>query len=194
MICFSNFVGFTSIGASSEACDNYKNGRVVDTLWYHNMQRGVSILPIQSLALDRWVTFVSLPPNLNPLFSAIGVDLDSHTDQNIIHILLEANIYPDLAAIENGADVVLVSSYLVVIQLAVLRSFLFLLYSLRTNQLFVRLQAEKFGMPIAWKIDTNLAIILKSNVTLFTELIRDSFIQNTLFINNYLPIIRIESK
>lgn len=87
------------------------------------MQRGVSILPIQSLALDRWVTFVSLPPNLNPLFSAIGVDLDSHTDQNIIHILLEANIYPDLAAIENGADVVLVGSSLLVIQLAVFRSF-----------------------------------------------------------------------
>lgn len=49
-------------------------------------------------------------------------------------------------------------------------------------------------MPIAWKIDSNLAIVLKSNVTLFTELIRESFIQNTLFINNYLPIIRIESK
>lgn len=57
-----------------------------------------------------------------------------------------------------------------------------------------RFQAEKFGLPIAWKIDTNLAIVLKSNVTLFTELIRDSFIQNTLFINNYLPIIRIESE
>lgn len=55
-------------------------------------------------------------------------------------------------------------------------------------------QAEKFGLPVAWKIDANLAIVLKSNVTLFTELIRDSFIQNTLFINNYLPIIRIESE
>lgn len=106
---FSNFVGFTSIDASSELCDNYKNGRVVDTVWYHNMLRGVSILPKQSLVLDKWVTFNNLPSNLNPLLSAIGVDLDSHNDQNIIHILLEANIYPDLAAIENGSDVVSVS-------------------------------------------------------------------------------------
>lgn len=55
-------------------------------------------------------------------------------------------------------------------------------------------QVEKFGLPIAWKIDTNLAIVLKSNVTLFIELIRDSFIHDTLYINNYLPIIRVESK
>lgn len=62
------------------------------------------------------------------------------------------------------------------------------------NNFRIWLQAEKFGLPIAWKIDTNLAIVLKSNVTLFTELIRDSFVQDTLYINNYLPIIRIESK
>lgn len=73
------------------------------------MLRGVSILPKQSLVLDKWVTFNNLPSNLNPLLSAIGVDLDSHSDQNIIHILLEANIYPDLTAIENGSDVVSVS-------------------------------------------------------------------------------------
>lgn len=108
---FHILAGFTSIGASSEVCDNYKNGRVVDTLWYHNMQRGVSILPKQSLALDKWVTFNNLPTNLNPLYSAIGVDLESHSDQNTVHILLEANIYPDLTAIENGSSVVSVSSF-----------------------------------------------------------------------------------
>lgn len=47
---------------------------------------------------------------------------------------------------------------------------------------------------MAWKIDQNLAIVLKTNVTLFTELLRNSFMQNTLFINNFLPIIRIEGK
>lgn len=56
------------------------------------------------------------------------------------------------------------------------------------------LKAEKFGMPLAWKIDSSLGIVLKSNVTLLTELIQKSFIQNNLFINNYLPIIRIESE
>lgn len=73
------------------------------------MQRGVSILPKQILALDKWVTFNNLPSNLNPLYSAIGVDLEAHSDKNIVHILLEANIYPDLTAIENGATVVSVS-------------------------------------------------------------------------------------
>lgn len=106
------FTGFTSIGASSEACDNYRNSRVVDTLWYHNMLRGVSILPIQHLALDKWVTFNNLPSHLNPLYTTIGVDLDAHSDQSIVHILLETNIYPDLTAIEKGANIVSVSLYL----------------------------------------------------------------------------------
>lgn len=101
--------GFTSIGASSEVCDNYKNGRVIDTVWYHNMSRGVTILPKQHLALDKWVTFTNLPSNLNPLLSAIGVDVDAHSDQNIVHILLETNTYPDLEAIEKGASVISVS-------------------------------------------------------------------------------------
>lgn len=101
--------GFTSIGASSEACENYRNGRVIDTLWYHNMQRGVSILPKQNLTLDKWVTFTNLPSHLNPLYSAIGVDLDAHSDKNIVHVLLETNIYPDLSAIESGANILSVS-------------------------------------------------------------------------------------
>lgn len=106
------FSGFTSIGASSEICDNYKSCRVVDTLWYHNMLRGVVILPKQNLALDKWMTFNNLPANLNPLYSAtpVDVDVDAHSDQNTVYVLLETNIYPDLAAIENGAHVVTVSS------------------------------------------------------------------------------------
>lgn len=106
------FAGFTSIGASSEVCDNYKNCRVVETLWYHNMLRGVVILPKQILPLDKWMTFNNLPPNLNPLYSATPIDVDSHSDQNTVYILLEANIYPDLDAIENGAEVVTVCSFI----------------------------------------------------------------------------------
>lgn len=76
------------------------------------MLRGVSILPIQNLALDKWVTFNNLPSNLNPLYSTIGVDLDTHSDQSIVHILLETDIYPDLTAIEKGENIVSVSSYI----------------------------------------------------------------------------------
>lgn len=70
---------------------------------------------------------------------------------------------------------------------------------IRNNEIFpvyfALQQAEKYGLPVAWKIDdTSLGIVLKSNITLFTELIRNSFIQDTLFINNYLSIIRIESE
>lgn len=105
------FIGFVSIGASSETCENYRNVRVVDTLWYHNMQRGVTILPKQHLTIDKWVTFNNLPSNLNPLYSTIGIDLDAHFDKNVIHILLETNIYPDLEAIESGAKIVSVSNF-----------------------------------------------------------------------------------
>lgn len=49
-------------------------------------------------------------------------------------------------------------------------------------------------MPLAWKIDTNLAIILKTDLNLFAELILHSFLRNIVYINNYLPLIRIESK
>lgn len=73
------------------------------------MLRGVSILPKQHLVLDKWVTFSNLPSNLNPLHSTINIDLDSHSDKNIVHILLETNLYPDLTAIEKGANIVYVS-------------------------------------------------------------------------------------
>lgn len=106
---FFGVLGFVSIGASSEACENYKNVRVVDTMWYHNMLRGVTILPKQHLIIDKWVTFINLPSNLNPLYSATSIDLDSHADTHTIHILLETQIYPDLNAIENGAKIVSVS-------------------------------------------------------------------------------------
>lgn len=102
-------LGFVSIGASSEACENYRNVRVVDTMWYHNMLRGVTILPKQHLNIDKWVTFNNLPSNLNPLYSATPIDLESHADTETIHILLETQVYPDLEAIESGAKIVSVS-------------------------------------------------------------------------------------
>lgn len=107
---FWSFAGFTSIGASSEDCDNYKNCRVIDSLWYHNMLRGVVILPKQSLTLDKWMTFNNLPPCLNPLYSATPIDIEFHNDQNTVYVLLETNIYPDLEAIESGDQIVTVSN------------------------------------------------------------------------------------
>lgn len=78
-------------------------------MWYHNMLRGVTILPKQHLNIDKWVTFNNLPSNLNPLYSATPIDLESHADTETIHILLETQVYPDLEAIESGAKIVSVS-------------------------------------------------------------------------------------
>lgn len=98
-----------SINPSSEACENSKNGRVVETLWYHNMLRGVSILPQQNLGVNKWITFNNLPAHLNPLYSSSSkIDLDAQSDTDTVYVLLETNIYPDLDAIQSGATIVYV--------------------------------------------------------------------------------------
>lgn len=117
-------------------------------------------MPKLQLSLDQWTTFADLP-QLNPLYCThIDSAPDSDGDDSLF-ILLETNIYPDIAAISNGSEAIF---------------------------------AEKFGKPLAWKIDTTLAIVLQSNVAQFVELLRQTFLQNTLFINNYLPITRVQSE
>lgn len=105
-------IGINSVGASSDECDNYKSGRIVDTLWFQNMLRGVSILPRQHLSLDKWMTF-AISPNLNPLYwshqsNGIELDLRNDSDEETVFILLETNIYPDMDAIDTGSDIVMV--------------------------------------------------------------------------------------
>lgn len=53
---------------------------------------------------------------------------------------------------------------------------------------------ENYGQPLAWKVDSCLAILLKSDLRLLTDLVMASFMQNNLIINDLLPLIRIESK
>lgn len=106
-IILALIVGFVSINPSSEACENSKNGRVVETLWYHNMLRGVSIRPLQYLTVNKWISFDNLPVHLNPLFSSLKCNLDAEGDNEpTVFVLLETNIYPDLDAIQSGANIV----------------------------------------------------------------------------------------
>lgn len=56
------------------------------------------------------------------------------------------------------------------------------------------LQVEEFGKPIAWKVDSNLAILLETDLTNFKRLLMTSFLRDRLIINDNLPLIRIECK
>lgn len=76
----ASLVSPTKIGVSSKACENFKNVRVVDTVWYHNKLRGVMIPPKQHLNIHKWVIFHNLPLNLNPLYTATAIELGSHAD------------------------------------------------------------------------------------------------------------------
>lgn len=53
---------------------------------------------------------------------------------------------------------------------------------------------EHYGTPIAWKVDSRIAFLLKSDLKHFSELIVSSFLQDRFLINDRLPIIRIECK
>ncbi|KAL5274470.1 HLCS family protein [Megaselia abdita] len=55
------------------------------------------------------------------------------------------------------------------------------------------IKVEEFGKPIAWKMDSNLAILLETDLINFTKLLMTSFLRDRLIINDNLPLIRIES-
>lgn len=106
--CSTNLlVGLNSIGASSDKCDNFKNVRIVDSIWYENILRGVSILPKMQLSVNQWMTFTD-SPHLNPLFCTktelAGCAADDNND--VVYILLETGIYPDLHAINSGSAII----------------------------------------------------------------------------------------
>lgn len=52
---------------------------------------------------------------------------------------------------------------------------------------------ENYGIPMAWRVDTNVALLLKSDYTHFIDFILASFLQNQLLLNDNLPLQRIES-
>ncbi|XP_059610986.1 uncharacterized protein LOC132257934 [Phlebotomus argentipes] len=57
----------------------------------------------------------------------------------------------------------------------------------------LQLLIEGYGEPIAWKVDSHIAVILKSDLRRFTEIIMASFMQACLVINDNLPLTRIQS-
>ncbi|XP_055680744.1 biotin--protein ligase isoform X2 [Lutzomyia longipalpis] len=61
------------------------------------------------------------------------------------------------------------------------------------NENTMQLLIEGYGEPIAWKVDSHIAVILKSDIRRFTEIIMASFMQDCLVINDNLPLTRIQS-
>lgn len=56
------------------------------------------------------------------------------------------------------------------------------------------LSIEDFGELLAWKVDTHFAVLLKSDLLHFTELIMSSFMRDSFAINDGLPLFRVECK
>lgn len=106
---FSPLEGHNSIGASSDKCDNFKNVRIVDALWYENVLRGVSLLPKVLLSVNEWTAFTMKSPHLNPLFCSKVHAIDGTNDTDVVYILLETGIYPDIHAITSGSTIVAVN-------------------------------------------------------------------------------------
>uniref|UniRef100_A0A1L8E040 Putative biotin holocarboxylase synthetase/biotin-protein ligase n=1 Tax=Nyssomyia neivai TaxID=330878 RepID=A0A1L8E040_9DIPT len=61
------------------------------------------------------------------------------------------------------------------------------------NENAMQLLIEGYGEPIAWKVDSHIAVVLKTDLKKFTEIIMASFMQDCLVINDNLPLIRIQS-
>ncbi|XP_037948879.1 biotin--protein ligase isoform X2 [Teleopsis dalmanni] len=55
------------------------------------------------------------------------------------------------------------------------------------------IQIEDYGKLIAWKIDSHLAVLIEIDVENFTKLLISTFLQNNLFINDQLLMLRIET-
>lgn len=68
--------------------------------------RGVSLLPKMQLSVNEWTTFSMKSPHLNPLFCSKAHLTDDLDDSDVVYILLEAGIYPDIHAITNGSEIV----------------------------------------------------------------------------------------
>lgn len=73
-------------------------------LWYEDSLRGVTVTPKQRLLLEKWVSF-SDTPSMNPLLCRKNTNFEISSNDETVHLMLEASVYPDMAAIENGLDI-----------------------------------------------------------------------------------------
>ncbi|EDV92861.1 biotin--protein ligase isoform X2 [Drosophila grimshawi] len=163
--------GFDATIASSELCANRNAAKVTDILWLHGNQHGCCLRPLQTVRITPWISFPAAPSWL-PFDYAADALTPTATPTDIEpqpRITLSADKTQHLqllleAQVERDAAAH-----------------------------FVPVRLENYGKLIAWKIDSHLAVLIETDVEHFTQLLIMTFLQNNLYINDQLPLIRIES-
>ncbi|XP_073839153.1 holocarboxylase synthetase-like protein isoform X2 [Musca autumnalis] len=157
--------GFYSRLATSEMCQNRQIARVTEILWLHDNNRGCCLMPLQSIPTSAWITFPDAP-GLRPFH--FGKSPES--------------LQRSLSLDRHGAGLIRL----------LLETETTPCYDDRVWQQDV-VRIENYGKLIAWKIDSHLAVLIETDIEHFTKLLIDTFLQNNLFINDHLPLLRIES-
>ncbi|KRG01256.1 biotin--protein ligase isoform X2 [Drosophila mojavensis] len=161
--------------ASSELCCNRNVAKVTDILWLHGNQHGCCLRPLQSVQITPWISFPSAP-SLLPFAYAADTATPAVTPTEI-EPQPRISLSPDTAQhlqllIEANID---------------------LQQREASTQSCVPVQLENYGKLIAWKIDSHLAVLIETDIEHFTKLLIMTFLQNNLYINDQLPLMRIES-
>lgn len=157
--------------ASSDLCANRRESRMVDILWQNGAHRGCIIEPSQTICINTWITFPTTPLNIPIKMN------DTRYEAPIpdsIYMLVEAQ-FP-LESTEQGSSGRSREQ--------------FMGFTDYSNTLFV----EEFGQPLAWRVDSHFAFLLRTDKERLLQFIVGSFIAGNLSINNDLQLLRIQCK
>jgi len=181
--------------------------KVSEILWLLNDQRGCVLRPIQIVNVTPWITFPEAPSWVPFSYTQSPESLKEHlkTKRDILHLLLETEIYPSCSSTRgNLSEIVRVSSEKngKIVRAAlvytkgnnydiILKCIICLLIFLKMKYY---LQVENYGKLLAWKMDSKLAMILETDVEHFTKLLIVTFMQSNFLINDHLTLLRIECK
>lgn len=163
--------------ASSELCKNKKESRIIDSFWHRDLGRGCSVQPKQVISIDPWITFPVSPHSIPVNIQSNSRESDPET---AIYVLVEAKAFPIRIdpRNEDSKDAEEVSS-----------DFEMGFPSFKNLVLI-----EDYGEPIAWKIDSDFAFLLKSDPDSFLKFVVATFLEGNLRINDELPLFRIQSR
>lgn len=161
---------------SSELCVNQRESRIVDSLWHSGTQRGCSVQPRQIISINPWITFPQLPLNIPIKMNEVAHE---QTPEKKIYMLVEAKF--QLESDKPGPETGTGSSP---------PTERFMGFPNYTDNIFI----EEFGYPLAWKVDTHFAFLLRTDEERLTKFIIATFMSDNFSINNDLQLFRIESE
>lgn len=68
-------------------------------------------MPKMQLSVTEWTAFTTKSPHFNPLFCSKTHLTEDIDDSDVVYILLEAGIYPDIQAITSGSTTLAVNKF-----------------------------------------------------------------------------------